>query len=329
MLLRSAAAFAVSFIVTVATGHILIPALLRRKAGQAIREDGPVWHNKKEGTPTLGGLMFIVGIAVSCLTVGFSEIKGGEFNKIFMFIFALIFAGIGFLDDKEKLKNKRNLGLKASQKFALQLVVSILFVLLLRLTGRLSPALYIPFVNIYLRLPLPLYYIFVAFVAVGTVNSVNITDGADGLATGVSIPIAICFTAISILWSAASLGIFSAALSGGLIAFLIFNFYPAKIFMGDTGAQFLGGVICAFAFAFDMPLILIPLGIVYFVETLSDIIQIIYFKATHGKRYFKMAPLHHHLELCGWSEYKLFIVFTAVSAVFSALSFFGVYNRIF
>jgi len=327
MVMQSIAALIVSFFMTVAAGYILIPALRRMKAGQSIREDGPIWHNTKEGTPTMGGIMFIVGIAVSCLTVGFKEIKGGEFEKIFIFLFALIFAAIGFLDDLEKLKKKQNLGLKASHKFVLQVIVAVLFVTLMRMTGKLTPVLYIPFINANLNLPLPLYYIFAAFVSVGTVNSVNITDGADGLATGVSIPVAICITAVSILWKDGALGIFAAALTGGLIAFLIFNFYPAKVFMGDTGAQFLGGTICAFAFALDMPLILLPLGIIYCLETLSDIIQVVYYKLTHGKRFFKMAPLHHHLELCGWSEKKLFAVFTAVSAAFAVLSFFGVWKR--
>ena len=327
MVLLYAAAFIVSFAVTMITGHILIPALRRMEAGQEIREDGPVWHNNKQGTPTLGGIMFISGILIACLTAGFGEIIKGNLTHIYILLFALVCAAIGFIDDYKKLKKKRNLGLSAKHKFALQLIASVVFILILQLTGHLAPRLYIPFIDRSITIPVPIYYIFTAFVAVGTVNAVNITDGTDGLATGTAIPAAICFTIISLLWRLTSLGVFAAALASGLLAFLFFNFYPAKIFMGDTGAHFLGGAICALAFASDMPLILIPLGIVFFIETLSDIIQVTYFKLSHGKRVFKMAPLHHHLEMCGWSEYKLFAVFAAVSAAFAIISYFGIRYR--
>ena len=327
MELQLAAAFFISLAVTAAAGFILIPFLRRMKAGQSIREDGPVWHNKKQGTPTLGGIMFIIGILIACFIMGFSELRRGILSHFYVLLLALIYAAIGFLDDYEKLRNKRNLGLTAGKKFILQLVVAILFLLLMRFTGHLMPSLYIPFFNISVSIPKPIYYIFSAFVAVGTVNAVNITDGADGLATGVSIPVAACYVMIAFMWGYSALGVFAAALTGGLVAFLFFNYHPAKVFMGDTGAQFIGGAICAMAFAMDMPLILIPLGVVFFLETLSDIIQISYFKLSHGKRVFKMAPLHHHLELCGWNEYKLFSVFTAVSVVFAALSYYGVYFR--
>jgi len=327
MVLQYALAFSVSFVVTVAVGFLLVPMLRRAKAGQMIREDGPVWHNNKQGTPTMGGIMFIIGMTVACLVAGFGHLMTKDLTFIYVFLLGVMYAAIGFIDDYKKLKKKQNLGLSASQKFLLQLVAAVLFILLMRLNGSLEPDLYIPFFNVSFKIPALLYYVFVAFVAVGTVNSVNITDGADGLATGVTIPAAIFFTYISFLWNLAALGVLSAAWAGGLAAFLIFNFHPAKIFMGDTGAQFLGGIVCAMAFAFDMPLILIPLGIVFFVETLSDIIQVAYFKLTHGKRVFKMAPLHHHFEMCGWSEKKLFVVFTAVSAAFAVISYFGVRGR--
>jgi len=327
MAIKYAAAFIVSFMVTLIAGYVLIPVLRRMNAGQLIREDGPVWHNQKQGTPTMGGVMFIAGIAIACLTAGFSEMKNGIFDHMYILLFAIVYAGIGFFDDYMKLRNKRNLGLKAKQKFALQLIAAVLFVILMRFTGNLTSSLYIPFFRVTVQIPGLIYYPFAAFVAVGTVNSVNITDGVDGLATGVAIPISICFALISVAWNTNALGVFSVTLAGGLAAFLFFNFHPAKVFMGDTGAQFLGGALCAMAFACNMLLILIPLGIVYFVETMSDIIQIIYFKLTHGKRVFKMAPLHHHLEMCGWSEYKLFTVFTTVSAIFAIISFFGVRNK--
>ena len=327
MVLQLIAAFLVSLTVTAAVGLLLIPALRRAKAGQTIREDGPVWHNKKQGTPTMGGVMFIAGIAIASLTIGFGEIRNGDFSHVFVFVFALVYAAIGFLDDYEKLRKKQNLGLKAIHKFILQLAAAVGFVILMHFTGNLSFSLFIPFFNVTFPIPEPLYYVFAAVVAVGTVNSVNITDGVDGLATGVSIPVAACFSLIAFLWSYSALGVFAASLAGGLAGFLIFNFHPAKVFMGDTGSMFLGGAVCAMAFAMDMPLILVPLGFVYFIETLSDIIQVSYFKITKGKRIFKMAPIHHHFEMSGWSEYKLFFVFTAVSVICAVISYFGVYLR--
>ena len=314
MIWRTLVSCLVSLLVTAGTGLILIPALRRMKAGQSIREDGPVWHMSKQGTPTMGGIMFIVGIAVALLTVGFKGFAEGVHEHLFVFLFALIYAAIGFLDDYEKLKKKQNLGLTAKQKFLLQLVVAVAFILLLRLKGILTPNLYIPFFNTYLKLPEIVYFIFAAFVIVGCVNAVNLTDGVDGLVSGVTLPVAVCYAAVAYIWGRTYQGVFAGALAGGLIGFLIFNFH-------------LGGAVCAMAFSMDMPLILIPLGIVYIAETLSDIIQVLYFKATHGKRFFKMAPLHHHFEMCGWSEYKLFVVFTAVSAVFAIISFLAVSGR--
>jgi phospho-N-acetylmuramoyl-pentapeptide-transferase len=276
--------------------------------------------------------MFIAGTAAACVAVGLDGIRDGDFTHMFVLVFALIYAAIGFLDDYEKLRKKQNLGLTATQKFILQLVVAIAFVLLLRWTGRLTPNLYIPFANVTVPIAEPLYLAFAAFVTVACVNAVNITDGLDGLATGSAIPAAAFFAVVTAMWGLGAFGVFPAALLGGLAGFLVFNFHPAKIIMGDTGSLFLGAAICGMAFATDMPLILIPLAIVFLLETLSDIIQVSYFKLTRrrtgtGKRFFKMAPLHHHLELCGWNEYKVFGVFTAVSAVFAIISFLGVLGR--
>lgn len=326
MIIKVILAFALSFAVTVVVGSLLVPALRRMKAGQSILEIGPVWHMSKQGTPTMGGLMFICGI-ISTVIFTFSDMSKGNYVFLIILGFGLVYAFVGFLDDYQKLKKKQNLGLTAIQKFLLQLVVAIVLILLLRRGGHISPNLYIPFFDTTLLMPEWLYYIFAAFIIVGTVNAVNITDGVDGLVTGVSIPVGICYTAIAVAWGYLSVGVFAAALTGGLAAFLIFNFHPAKVFMGDTGSLFLGGAVCALAFALDAPLILVPLGIIYIVETLSDIIQVTYFKLTHGKRIFKMAPLHHHFEMCGWSEYKLFAVFTGVSAVFAIVSFLGLYSR--
>jgi len=334
MTLKMIAAFAVSFIVSALVGSVLVPYLRKIKAGQAIREDGPTWHMSKSGTPTMGGIIFICGVAAACLTAGWSETARGEFGHIFVLIFALIFGAIGFLDDYEKLKKKQNLGLKAKQKFLLQLVVAIAFVFLLRRFGYVTPNFYIPFWNVTLPVPEVVYFIVAAFIIVGCVNAVNLTDGVDGLATGTTIPVMLCYGVIAFKWGQdyLSLGIFASGPLGGLFAFLIYNFNPAKVFMGDTGSLFLGGAVCAMAFAMDMPLVLIPLGFVYIVETLSDIIQVTYFKLSHGKRVFRMAPFHHHLEMGGWtgkkwSEKELFVLFTGVSLLFAIISFIGVSGR--
>lgn len=326
--------FLIAFFVAVIVGKIYVPWLRRIKAGQAIREDGPKWHMSKSGTPTMGGFIFIIAVAVVCLTVGFRQMLRGDFSHILVLCFALIYGLIGFLDDYEKLRKKQNLGLTAKQKFLLQLVVAVAFVFLLRRLGYLSSHLYIPFWNKTVYIPEVIYFIFAAFIIVGCVNAVNLTDGVDGLCTGTSIPVFLCYTAIGFVWGHeyAGLSIFAAGLTGGLLGFLVYNFNPAQCFMGDTGSLFLGGAVCAMAFIMDMPLILIPLGLLFIIETVSDIIQVTYFKATHGKRFFKMAPFHHHLEMGGWSgkkwsEKELFVLFTAISTVCAIVSFLGVMNR--
>lgn len=321
-------ACAVSFVVTALLGgKVILPALRRLKAGQEIREIGPKWHATKAGTPTMGGLMFIAGIGAAILLAGWPRMMAGDFSHIYVFLFAVVFGAIGFLDDYEKVKKHQNLGLTALQKFLLQLAAAIVFLMLMRYEGLVSPNLHIPFLNITVPISWPLYMAFAAFVIVGAVNAVNLTDGLDGLATSVTIPVALFFVSVATWWSYTQLGVFAAALLGGLLAFLLFNAHPAKVFMGDTGSLFLGGAVAGLAFAFDMPLALILVGVVYIVETLSDILQVVYFKLTHGKRIFKMAPIHHHFEMCGWSEVKIVTVFTAVSVVFCALALFGVMER--
>ena len=271
--------------------------------------------------------MFIAGIAIAILVAGWPNMMAGDFSHIYVFLFAAVFGCIGFLDDYEKVKKHQNLGLTALQKFLLQLAAAIVFLMLMRYEGLVSPNLYIPFINTSVPISWPLYMVFAAFVIVGTVNAVNLTDGLDGLATSVTIPVALFFVSVATWWSYTQLGVFAAALLGGLLAFLLFNAHPAKVFMGDTGSLFLGGAVAGMAFAFDMPLVLVLVGIVYIVETLSDILQVAYFKLTHGKRIFKMAPIHHHFEMCGWSEVKIVTVFTAVSVLFCALALFGVMER--
>ena len=317
-----------AFAVSAIAGKFLIPWLRKLKAGQEIREDGPMWHNSKAGTPTMGGLMFIAGILAAILIAGWQGMTGGDCKHLYIFGFAAIFGVIGFLDDFEKVVHHRNLGLTAIQKFLLQLAAAVAFLTLMRYEGLLTPNLYIPFWNTQVVISWPVYMIFAAFVIVGTVNAVNITDGIDGLAASVTVPVGLFFAVVAAWWTGLEqLGVYAGALVGALLGFLIYNFHPAKVFMGDTGSLFLGGTVAALAFAYDMPLILIPVGFVYICETMSDILQVGYFKLTHGKRLFKMAPLHHHFELCGWSEVKLVAVFTTVSALGCFAAALGVLNR--
>ena len=321
-------AVVISFVLTALMGKALIPALVKLKVGQSIKESGPKWHMNKQGIPTMGGLMFIIGIGVTIVILGWRRMMAGSFEHLYVYLFALVFGAIGYIDDYQKVKHHHNTGLTALQKFALQLAAAVAFLCLMRLEGLLTPNLYIPFWNTHLVLPWPVYLIFAAFVIVGTVNAVNITDGLDGLSTSVTIPVAVFFTVMAVVWPGfAQLGTFSAAMVGGLAGFLLYNHYPAKVFMGDTGSLFLGGAVAALAFAYDMPLVLLLVGIVYICETLSDIIQVTYFKLTHGKRIFKMAPLHHHFEMCGWKETKIVAVFSTVSALFCLLAYFAVYQR--
>jgi phospho-N-acetylmuramoyl-pentapeptide-transferase len=234
---------------------------------------------------------------------------------------------IGFVDDFQKLRHHANEGLTAGQKFLLQLAAAIAFTVLLRNTGYLTPDLYVPFLGWEIHLPWAVYMVFAAFVMVGTVNAVNLTDGVDGLATGVTIPVALFYVAVSAWYGRTDVGVVSAALAGGLAAFLLYNFHPAKVFMGDTGSLFLGGMVCGLAFALNIPLVIPIVGLIYVAEVLSDIIQVAYFKATHGKRFFRMAPLHHHFEMGGWSENKLFCVFSGITLVLCCVAFLGVMNR--
>lgn len=333
--LSIALAVLIGFVISVILGKGLIPMFRRLKAGQSIKEDGPTWHMTKQGTPTMGGLMFILATIVTVLLFNRQAIfVEGRLTSVFVLLFASVFGVIGFLDDYAKVKKKENTGLTASQKFLLQLAAALLFIVLLRKTGTLSPNLYVPFFGVEWKLPWVGYMIFSALVITGTVNAVNITDGVDGLAAGVTLPVCAFFT-VAFLYGAIgwhqreglSMAVLSAALAGSLAGFLVYNFHPAKVFMGDTGSLFLGGAVCGMAFALDMPLILIPVGIIYIAETLSDIIQVVYFKATHGKRIFRMAPLHHHLEMGGWSEEKLFFVFSGITLVCCVLAFVAVVGR--
>lgn len=315
-----------AFIVSLVAGKFLIPMLRALKAGQSIREIGPQWHNTKAGTPTMGGLMFIAASLLS-LVFGISAIVGGELRLPLMYLLALAFGGIGFYDDFIKVKKKRNLGLTAIQKLALQILASAAYIAALKALGYLTNEIYIPFVQVSFAVPFWLYISFAAFVIVGCVNAVNLTDGIDGLAGGVTVPVMLYFAVISVVWKENAIALLPSALVGGILGFLCYNFHPAKVFMGDTGSLFLGGAVCGLAFALDMPLILVLVGLVYVVEAMSDILQVGYFKLTHGKRIFKMAPIHHHFEMCGWSEIKIFVVFVSVTVLMCALALLGTVGR--
>ena len=311
----------VGAVLSAAIGWFLLPVLRALKAGQSIREVGPTWHNYKAGTPMMGGLMFIFA-AIICLVINLGGME--DYTVFYALGLSLCFGLVGFLDDFFKLKFKRNLGLTSLQKAMLQMAVSALYLYLLYKQGVMSCDLYIPFLNVTFEIH-PLAYIFFAmFVMVGGVNAVNLTDGVDGLCGGVTIPVMVFFAAVAVAEQRYDLALLPASLVGGLVAYLFYNWHPAKVFMGDTGSLFLGGVVCALAFALDMPLILILVGFVYIIETLSVILQVGYFKLTHGKRIFKMAPIHHHFEMCGWNEVKIVIVFAAISAAMCILAWFGV-----
>ncbi len=329
MLIEYIAAALISFFATYLLGKVLIPYLRKLKFGQKILEIGPKWHMDKQGTPTMGGIMFIVGIGVSVFLVGIPYMLRGELRHLLVLLFALVFGFIGFIDDFAKIRKKKNQGLTAMQKLLLQLTSAALYLSLLRWLGDLTPSFYIPFFDVTLSIGWIPYLIIMLLAIVGTVNAVNLTDGVDGLATSVTVPVALVFAIIGAYMSYSVVGIFSAALFGGLIAFLIYNFNPAKVFMGDTGSLFLGGAVCGVAFAYDMPLLLLFVGIVYIVEALSVILQVGYFKLTHGKRLFRMSPIHHHFEMGGWSEKKVCAVFMAVSTLGALVGFAGIAGRLF
>ena len=235
-------------------------------------------------------------------------------------LLALAYGLVGFVDDHAKIKKKQNAGLTAMQKLLLQIVVAAVFLSLLRLAGLLSSTIWIPGTEIVFEIPWILYLIFAIFVVVGCDNAVNLTDGIDGLAASVTVPVALFFTAVGFKQGNFGVTLFASALVGALLGFLIFNWNPARVFMGDTGSLFLGGAVAGLAFACDMPLILIPVGLIYIGETLSVILQVSYFKLTHGKRIFKMTPIHHHFEMCGWGERKIVAVFTSITAVMCVLA---------
>ncbi len=328
-----------SFGITALIGRFLIPFLHKVNFGQTILDIGPSWHKEKQGTPTMGGIMFIIGIGVvTTVSVLLYSIFGNSFVGSYQqdparsvtFVFAglglaLGHGIIGFIDDYIKVVKKRNLGLTAIQKLVLQFAVTIAYLAVLGFMGYGTKTI-IPFAG---EVDLGwLYYVISAIVIVGIVNAVNLTDGIDGLDGSLTFFVAIFFMLIASLVSFMGVSFMAAAVAGGCLGFLVWNFHPAKVFMGDTGSLFLGGIVCALAFAVNMPILLLPLGIVYLCEMFSVVLQVGYFKISHGKRLFKMSPIHHHFEMCGWSEVKIVSVFSAVTVIFGIgaflLVFFGV-----
>lgn len=302
-------AFAVAFAVTAAVVPVLIPYLRRLKFGQQILEDGPKWHEKKSGTPTMGGISFILGVTVAMAAAIAAHF---DMKLLVMTAVSLGFGAIGFIDDYIKVVKKRNLGLTAAQKFLMQAVLAAVYVVVLQQTGELSSEIIIPFTGIELSLPWWIYIPFILLVVTATVNAVNLTDGLDGLAASVTVVVTLFFAAAAALTDALDSSYFALAVCGGCVGFLIYNKYPAKVFMGDTGSLYLGGAVSVLAVGLKMPLLLIIAGFVYLFETLSVIIQVASFKLT-GKRVFKMSPIHHHFEMCGWNERKIVAVFSGVT----------------
>ena len=312
---------AVAFVITAAIGPAVIRYLRKMKFGQKILEIGPKWHMNKQNIPTMGGFMFIIGIAVAVLA-GNTLLGGVSVSSLAVLGLAAAYGAVGLVDDYAKIRKKENAGLTPKQKLVLQILVAGAFILVLFLESDGLPALWIPFTAVAIPLPWPLYIIFAAFVIVGADNAVNLTDGIDGLAAGVTLPVAIFFVFVGIARQDAGVMLFAAALAGGLAAFLIYNFNPAKVFMGDTGSLFLGGAVAGLAFACDMPLILLLVGLIYIIEPLSVILQVTYFKVSGGKRLFKMAPIHHHFEMCGWGEKKIVLIFSGATILLCLLAYY-------
>ena len=307
-----------SFAISVMLGPLVIPFLRRLKVGQTERTEGPESHLKKNGTPTMGGILVLVSVVVTSLLF----VK--EYPKIVPILFLTLgFGLIGFLDDYIKVVLKRSMGLRAWQKFALQIVVTGVFVFYLRRYTDVSLAMKVPFMDgVYLDfgwVNIPILF----FIVIGTVNGTNFTDGLDGLASSVTVLVATFFTVVAI-GTNSGIEPITCAVVGALLGFLLFNVHPASVFMGDTGSLALGGFVAATAYMMQMPIYIAIVGFIYLLEVVSVILQVSYFKMTGGKRIFKMAPIHHHFELCGWSETRVVAVFSIVTALLCLVALMGV-----
>ena len=324
--LTSVIAAIIGYIITACLGFLVIPYLRKLKFGQTILDIGPNWHKEKQGTPTMGGVMMVVGLIMSvAIAFAYSSMTDGRFyqelkdsyrltNFIAGLVLALSMSAIGFMDDYIKIVKKRNLGLTARQKTFLQLLISAAYLLTLFLGGmRTTNIPFIGDINITFGFGLFFWPIALMFIY-GFTNAVNLTDGIDGLASSVTLVVSCAFMLAAGFSNNISTNVLSAALGGVCVGFISWNAKPAKVFMGDTGSMFLGGMVVALSFGIGRPILLIFAGCTYFIEALSDIIQVAYYKKTK-KRIFKMAPLHHHFEMCGWSEQKIVFVFSFITFV--------------
>lgn len=308
-----------SFSISIILCPVVIPFLKRLKFGQYVREDGPRSHLKKAGTPTMGGLIILISVAVT------SSLYLRDYPEILPILFSTVgFGLIGFLDDYIKVVMRRSLGLRAWQKLVLQFGITVIFAYYYTEQLHYEMQMLIPFTGgiatgRYISLPIGLFLPFLFFVMVGTVNGTNFTDGLDGLASSVTLLVAVFFTVVAIGTGSTAAPV-CAAVAGALMGFLVFNVYPASVFMGDTGSLALGGFVASTALLLKMPLYILIVGAIYLIEVLSVILQVGYFKITHGKRIFKMAPIHHHFEQSGWSETKVVAVFSIVTALFCLIA---------
>jgi len=312
-----------SFLLTLLITYLLekkfIPFLMRIKMGQTILEIGPRWHKSKEGTPTMGGIFFIAAIFLSVLVFGVPIVlRSGDVKLLWVFVMMLLYGVVGFIDDFVKFVKKQNKGLTAIQKLIFQFAIAVLFLYTMRdsLTTKLS----VPLLGISWELGI-FYYIFALIFIVLVVNAVNLTDGIDGLAAGTTFVVFVFFTSIAYLLGRGDMTVLFSSVCGGMIGFLIYNYYPARIFMGDTGSLFLGGAVAGAAFWLDVPLVVFLVGFVYLWEALSVVLQVFFFKLTH-KRIFRMAPFHHHLEMGGWKEPKIVVASIFLTALFSVGAYF-------
>ena len=299
----------IGFLIVIILGPIFIPMLARFKFGQTVRDEGPQSHLAKNGTPTMGGIMMIVAILITGLT------RAHISQSLIVGLICIVgFGFVGFLDDFIKIKMKRSLGLKAYQKIILQFALALYVAYYQYSASPSATQLMIPFTDHVINLGI-LYIPFMMIFIIGTVNAVNLTDGLDGLASGVTLIVSTFFMIFAVSLSNSDVAILAAATAGACLGFLAFNSYPAKVFMGDTGSMALGGAVVAFATLTNSPLLIIIVGFIYLAEALSVMLQVSYFKLTHGKRIFKMAPLHHHFEQCGWPETRVVFIFWIATIV--------------
>ncbi len=315
----------IAFILSLSLGMCIIPMLRRLKFGQEIREIGPAWHASKAGTPTMGGIIFIAASAASLIITCVwgliaGKNSGGSVDLLIVVLLSLAFGVIGFIDDYIKVVKKRNLGLTAVQKFGFQFIAALIFATFVALFSDAGTVIDLPFTKTDINLSW-LYIPFIIFVMLGTVNSVNLTDGLDGLAATVTFVVMLFYVLTSIKLGNSAMALFAAVLAGALAGFLFYNHKPAKVFMGDTGSLFLGGAVCGLAIILGQPITLLIVGLIYVIETLSVIMQVTSYKLT-GKRIFKMSPIHHHFEMCGWGEVKIVCVFSLITLALCAVMYF-------